>query len=1314
MPVPATLAGTYPQSFGFAMCPSITQLLSFKPLVLAGINDIWQLPAEPWTRSSRLSSRASICTLSRAAINDMVTMGPSVAEMRERHCRVETLTLSLWEDDNASAAEQVLAVETSRTLFAAPCTQAMPCATTDGCTSSARGGLFGGPSQSEFGISAAPSGAVGKGPVLGSGTPLMPPLTGLRTPHKVSFPMPTSTVTDPASITPEEAIGRLELCANASGSPKCAGTQGLRTAGSTAGGQAPPGYAELFTLIHEMRSQNDATAREGIVQMSAHMDEMHRKLLAHVSDNRAADRERADAIQLAFSRVIETQMESLETGLMQTISSLPSGKSEATSAVGNADNRRESTIAGKASFTSAIAREHASAMTPRPNRGGHQGDGGTNAGPMADTAFQRNPHVHHTGNAELCYQVVTTLRRSYVSNDVLLGESWLPTMQTLEPTPDEYEFSMLAAGTEIGLVELPDGASVAVAHAHLLLHMEETRLADNGCTLRVGMPLAWPSEWTSPAIAEGARPVYFAYVHLHAGPAVESIVVERLEGRLRSEVNAFDVGTVYFHHRMEWVASKARLSDQAQACLRQLLALIDATGTTQLPTPAGRVIPMDVGVLAVPGETARSTEPARLDRLLVKQLLECLPDWPPSQSVQRWHLRIVMSFTTGMCREVMSVLLTREDGSHALMTALIEKMLRAPHAQILQSVFDDPTNIARLEHLCTAHREHLKIKYGVPLGRNAKPTEALRYVFGVHLSETLMAQRACPYAQSFDALGRGEARRTCQRPRRGDIDDTEWLRENFDGFNGFITLWGPEISERLVEGEMQDFLEHVVLGLQGEIFKERILRTAEEFVNTKARDDGVPVETMFERSLRARPFPAGEPLTSSQLRMAQTFHGATVGHSIMRFFQTPQDLRKIATLGELIPFVRVLATSVLGPVNMASQLSISGKPVDGAIMHVTSADGAGVRALEVAADPMYLPPPFVQRDDVATWYTERRGPGVDYVGSKKKMPPSTTFAIEHHAEPAQDLVGVQRMLAEMKADAQKSALTNELLIEERMKEVREKQEKFHRDFMSNYASATSNTHAQLSNIAKHTELSKAVAMQAVVESADATVPRMEISTSTMPALAHALLAMPSGGQNVGQSARRFEQSSAGQSVGQPTRRFEQSTFVPRRRPPARDKDNKIIMRLTNKPATPWEALPDFLKPHLATYGIHDKAAWEAMAEKPCQICGPDADHWWSRCVKVWAATGPGQKFLGAAKASERVHEAMKRKGTATSTVSGLHACVECALEVSGSDPGLAVDVINWVSEFDGILPDDDPAEFYQSLAGVFALSDSMREVDERA
>ena len=232
------------------------------------------------------------------------------------------------------------AEETSRTLFTAPCTQAMPCATADGCTSSAVGGLFGGPSQSAFGNdSATPPGAVGRGPIHGGGAPLMPPLTGVRTPRQVSFPMPPSTIPGTASGTPDGAMGRLALCANApdANTPDastCAGKQDLHTAGLSAAGQAPPGYAELFTLVREMRAQNDATARESVVHMSAHLDEMHRQLLAHVSDNRAADRERADALQAAYSQVVAAQLESLETGLMRTISSLPSGKSEATPAAG--------------------------------------------------------------------------------------------------------------------------------------------------------------------------------------------------------------------------------------------------------------------------------------------------------------------------------------------------------------------------------------------------------------------------------------------------------------------------------------------------------------------------------------------------------------------------------------------------------------------------------------------------------------------------------------------------------------------------------------------------------------------------------------------------------------------------------------------------------------------------------------------------------------------------------------------------------------------------------------------------------------------
>ena len=143
-------------------------------------------------------------------------------------------------------------------------------------------------------------------------------------------------------------------------------------------------------------------------------------------------------------------------------------------------------------------------------------------------------------------------------------------MQSLEPVPDKYEFAMLAAGSELGIVELPENASITVAHARLLLYIEETNMPGGGCTLHAGVPLPWPESWNAPAIAtEGVMPKYFAYVHLHAGSAAGESEVEELEERLRADVRAFDVGTVYFHHRMEWVATRAGLPDQAKACLLQ-------------------------------------------------------------------------------------------------------------------------------------------------------------------------------------------------------------------------------------------------------------------------------------------------------------------------------------------------------------------------------------------------------------------------------------------------------------------------------------------------------------------------------------------------------------------------------------------------------------------------------------------------------------------------------------------------------------------------------------------------------------------------
>ena len=81
--MPATLMGAYPQSLCMPPRQTINThtalLICLNLLVLAGIKDIWQLQAEPWTPSSRGSSRrfpASFCKRSRAAFNYTATMAP--------------------------------------------------------------------------------------------------------------------------------------------------------------------------------------------------------------------------------------------------------------------------------------------------------------------------------------------------------------------------------------------------------------------------------------------------------------------------------------------------------------------------------------------------------------------------------------------------------------------------------------------------------------------------------------------------------------------------------------------------------------------------------------------------------------------------------------------------------------------------------------------------------------------------------------------------------------------------------------------------------------------------------------------------------------------------------------------------------------------------------------------------------------------------------------------------------------------------------------------------------------------------------------
>ena len=127
-----------------------------------------------------------------------------------------------------------------------------------------------------------------------------------------------------------------------------------------------------------------------------------------------------------------------------------------------------------------------------------------------------------------------------------------------------------------------------------------------------------------------------------------------------------------------------------------------------------------------------------------------------------------------------------------------------------------------------------------------------------------------------------------------------------------------------------------------------------------------------------------------------------------------------------------------------------------------------------------------------------------------------------------------------------------------------------------------------------------------------------------------------GGNPGNAPAPRFGQMENGDAR---TPRFGQQVAA-RQRYPKRDTDGRIIMRLLDKPATIWREIDDTMKQHLGASGFKNEKDWQERGDTPCGLCGPDANHWWNRCVRVWGATDHGRRTLGVAKAAERVRQAL--------------------------------------------------------------------------
>ena len=113
-------------------------------------------------------------------------------------------------------------------------------------------------------------------------------------------------------------------------------------------------------------------------------------------------------------------------------------------------------------------------------------------------------------------------------------------------------------------------------------------------------------------------------------------------------------------------------------------------------------------------------------------------------------------------------------------------------------------------------------------------------------------------------------------------------------------------------------------------------------------------------------------------------------------------------------------------------------------------------------------------------------------------------------------------------------------------------------------------------------------------------------------------------------------------------------------------DGKTRMRLTDKPNTKYkDVYPDGQAALATRLGIHSESDWETRGKEICPLC-KRRDHYLWHCVKVWAATAAGQKWLGDAKAAEFVARLKIDEGV-TLTMGELMAILEEEYESISAD-----------------------------------------------
>ncbi|MCP4838143.1 MAG: hypothetical protein GY894_02100, partial [Planctomycetes bacterium] len=197
------------------------------------------------------------------------------------------------------------------------------------------------------------------------------------------------------------------------------------------------------------------------------------------------------------------------------------------------------------------------------------------------------------------------------------------------------------------------------------------------------------------------------------------------------------------------------------------------------------------------GERAPDTTLPDFRRLPVHQMETTLPDMPRSATAPGYHRLLVYEFSHGKAAATLPFILSLDECLSQLSKVIISKMVKAPSGAMLLSIFSRTDTMRQVETLCAHERKRLLATGDFPVPLGSEPSPRLRAAFLSAISSLLILLRAAEFGLTFDAMLRHEAARQMDRVR-ADMDDIHWLRSALNCFQGYVAVWGEELTRRVI------------------------------------------------------------------------------------------------------------------------------------------------------------------------------------------------------------------------------------------------------------------------------------------------------------------------------------------------------------------------------------------------------------------------------------------------------------------------------------------------------------------------------------